>query len=230
MGPFERGIEHLRAGQVPSALAELDEARRVKSDGETFAFLAYSHSLAQQSRPAAGFYHEAIKEGYSHAWVHNNRAYELTQFDRKNPAQLRAAMEEATKARELAHEVRAVRLNWAYVRFLMNLDRKTQRLNDPECVEEIRGVMSVGPYDANLCVLAAHILAAASADAEQLQPQAIVYLRKAVELGKKPSEIRGDPVFGLHLAQRPDFKEMLALRPAFRPATRASLHLMNPLD
>jgi tetratricopeptide (TPR) repeat protein len=230
LGPFERGVEHLRAGNVQLALAAFDEAKRAAADGRTYAHLAYCYTRLGQPRVAAEYYEMAVDHGYRPAWVHNNRAYVLTQFNKTSRAQLRLALDEATKARELSPADRSIRFNWAHTRFLANLDPKTRRLDDPECVAEIRAVLASGPGDSDLYLKSALILAAAAAEDKGRLAESVECLRKAVESGCKPVQFGRDSLLRQRLGGRADFAEVLRLAPPERAKEALYLQVKSPVE
>jgi eukaryotic-like serine/threonine-protein kinase len=226
--PFERGLYHLDRGFFESAIVAFDEARLTKRDGRTYAYLAYSHSRAAQHRKAGEFYQMAIERDFAPAWVHNNRAYSLTQFAVNERPQMLVALDEVTKARALDRNNRAIQFHWAYIRYLVKQDANTKRLYDPECVATMRTVMADGPRDAEMYFKAALVLAAASAGHDELAADAVGYLHYAVELGKPIQQLRRERACQDFLSGRDDFKRLMAEPPPVRKDAPLHLELLNP--
>jgi tetratricopeptide (TPR) repeat protein len=229
-GPFDRGVAFLRGGDIAAAMKAFDDARQARPSGAVYAYLAYCHSRSASHRLAANFYRLAIDRGYPAAWVHNNLSVALTRFAQNVRGEMEAAVAEAARARELDGDLWAPRFNWAYARFLLNRDAKQHRLDDPDCVRELLAALGEAPADADadLYYLAAEILAAASAEDAKLADSAITFLRRAVELGKRPSQIPKNPVFPDRLSGHPAYQPLLDL-PTTPAAPRASdLRLLHP--
>ena len=96
--PFDEGLEALRKDNVAAAIAAFGQAGRLNADGRTYAYRAYCAARSGQNRPAAVFFDKAIKLGYACVWVLNDRAYVLSQFNRRDPAQMNDAMSLVTRA------------------------------------------------------------------------------------------------------------------------------------
>lgn len=227
--PFERGIAYLDRDQVAPAMLAFDEAREHNPDGRTFAYLGYCHSRGAQHEVAVECYKKAIELGFVAPWVHNNRAYSLTQTNRNAATNLPVALNEVSLAFDKAGDQRDIKLNWVYIRYLSKYDSKTKRFIDDKCIQVLEEVMADGPYDADLYYKAAVILAAGS-DSEASRCKAISYLTKAIELGKRPTNLAGDPVLKANLGRRSDFKDLLALSPGSPNPNRLHLGLVNPSE
>ena len=226
--PFERGVSYLRAGETELAMQALSEARRTNPDGRAFAYSGYCFSQRGRHDAAVDYYQKALDAGFNEAWVHNNRAYSLTQVKR-DAVTLSLALKEVTLAHEMAPEHRSIKFNWAYIRFLTNYNSKTKRFKDDDCLRALAEVMAVGPYDADLYYVAGMILAAGS-EAVEGKDLAVQYLKKAVELGKRPKSLVEDPVLKANLIDRQDFRALSTLTPG-NPNPRAlQLGLVNPTE
>jgi serine/threonine protein kinase len=227
--PFERGIAYLQAGQIAPAMIAFSEARQGNPDGQTYAYLGYCHSRTARHDVAVECYLKAVESGFDEAWVHNNRAYSLTQINRNPTTTLPIAMKEVSRAREMAPLQRGIQFNWAYIRFLSKYDSKTKRFKDEECLQALQSVMAEGPYDAELYYKAGMILAAGS-DSEENRRQAIAYLTNAVDLGMSPNNLLRDPVLKANLGGRPDFSSLSVLSPGNPSPKRIHLELVNPTE
>jgi hypothetical protein len=240
---FARGVRRLKAGEKrEAARPDFAEANRLRPDGRTWAYLAYCTTSPQNVEAAAACYETAIDKGYGPAWVHNNRADSLILFALsisgsqrpKAHAHLRLAIDEATAAVESDRNLRAAYYNRALARYLLNLDETTEILDDPGglCIADVERVIALeGPSNADLYYEAAQILVATDPNRPAFRDRAIRYLNKAVDLGKRPQAIAGDPVLKMHLAYDADFRQVIT-RPAeaLPKSPTPNLRLVAPPD
>jgi eukaryotic-like serine/threonine-protein kinase len=228
---FDLGVSDLAAGNTTSALRHFEGSGRSKEDGRTLAFIGYIQSRSGHSKEAESYYRTALAEGYDKPWVHNYRANALSKLDSQPGPTLKMALEEATRARQDSADTRAIQLNWAWIRFLTKLDQKNNRLDDPECVQEMEKVLQIGPYDLDLYYKAAVIFAAASKDEPRLREKAFYCVREAIAFGKKPAQLKCDPVLraNLKLPGQSEFEEAI-LAPESPVQPLLNLQLVNPVE
>src|SRR5262249_21053117 len=157
------------------------------------AYLALLHARSAHHREAEGFYREALTRDYGQAWVHNNLAVALAKLDARPGPKLKVALEEVNRARELSGDTRAIEFNWAWIRYLSNVDAEHQRLDDPECVKAMEKALQAGPGDLDVYYKAALVFAASSKADVRARALAVDCVRNAIASGKKVSQLKDDP-------------------------------------
>jgi tetratricopeptide (TPR) repeat protein len=224
---FARGVASLRTDDVAAAMKDFDTARRARPDGRSTAYQAFCLARSGQHAAAAELYRLAIDSGYAEAWVLSNRAYSLIKSG--SPDDLHEAVRAADAALELGPPLRAARLNRAYARLWLHIDRRTATLSDPdECLADIDAVLAAGPLTADLCYKAALVYVTAGGPDDGRLDQAVQSLADAVRLGKDPRQLRADPVLSARLARRSDFEAVLSLPIPSAPPTAANVHVTDP--
>lgn len=226
---FQRGCRLLRDGQTSLALAEFESHRLEVGGPKCLAYIAYCHSCQGHHAQAEALYGQAIENGYAEGWVYSNRAYSLAQMNPQPGVKLQEALELVTVAMARDPEVRAIQFNFAWIRFLSNLDSKTKRLDDPQCVQTILEVLKAGPSDADAQVVAARIFAASSADNLALKTQAIEFARKSIEMGRPVKAVVNDLVLRRHLLGQKEFEALTHLSDT-PPQPALNLQHFNPVN
>jgi len=202
-----RGLRYLKADDFPPAMSEFGAAYRLSPDGRICAYFAYS----LQDQPAAQeFYQKAKAAGFSPAWVHNNlaRALNLSGL----PEQLQEAVIEANAALALDPGLKAARLNRADARYKLSLRHMEASPVSPESIADIEEVMRAPQETVLLYHKAATITVKFGGDREDCRARAVMYLKEAIRLGRKPEDLASDPVFRPLVAYG-DFNQLLGLTP-----------------
>jgi tetratricopeptide (TPR) repeat protein len=207
---FEQGVAYLNDNDITPAMSEFGSAYRLEATGRNAAYLAYSYGY-NQFPSAVQFYREAIAKGFEPAWVHNNLARAVIE-ERSLPENYRAGLLHANKALELDPKLTAARLNRAVAWYRLRLAKVGDEIADAQVIADIEAGVQQQPNSMGFYVLAAQATVLFGGEREEAQARAVGYLKRAVELGRKPSSFENDPVLA-PLKPRPDFQQLLELTP-----------------
>jgi hypothetical protein len=222
---FEQGLVFLRGNDITPAMAEFGTAHRLEPTGRNAAYLAYSHGF-NQFPSAVQFYREAITKGFEPAWVHNNLARALM-AQSTVPENYRAGVEHANKALELDPNMTAARLNRAMAWSRLRLAKTGDDIADALVIADIEAGVQQQPNSMGFYVFAAQATVLFGGGREESQARAVGYLKRSVELGRKPTSFAKDPVLGL-LAAREDFQQLSRITPGPNPTEPTTYLLAIP--
>jgi tetratricopeptide (TPR) repeat protein len=161
----------------------LEEAARLRQNGETFAFSAYACAWDKHESDCIYNSAQAIKADIARAEVYNNLGYLHWQKDNYEKS-----LEVLAEAIKLKPE-----LNCAYhmrARAQLSYDRAQQRPVDPKAVRDIEKVLEAGTGSARAYYDAALIYSRLDGDRDRDKKLAVDYLLRAYELGYNPKVVR----------------------------------------
>jgi eukaryotic-like serine/threonine-protein kinase len=204
---FARGVKLLKADDPTLAAYHFNVAATEGRDPRAKAYQAYCAARNRQHESAVDLYQAALDEGYDEPWVRNNLAFSLL-FQGKELVHAQRADEQATLAADRLSAPRTAYFIRARARFLLDLNRATNALNKPRCLEDLEKALPDGPETADQLFHAALIWAAAG----KKTPEAILAdLDRAVELGYPPAGLAKQPVFVARLKDLEGFNRLAAL-------------------
>ncbi len=208
---FARGRAFQQMDDMESAFAAYQKAYQLNPDGITAACMGYCLARTGFHPGAIVYSDEAIKGRCSTAEVFNNRGYSHLKLRK-----LAEAEKDLAKAEQLDARLQAIHYN----RALLELNKACPPNNEKASIQRglayFQKALDSGPETADLNFHAARLCAYASIQDKTYVEPALRYLRRAIELGIDPRQVR-DEVFIFQALQRdPRF---IALRDSSPPAT-----------
>lgn len=201
---FARGLRLLREGDPAAAMKDFGDASLLRPDGRAAAYRGYCLTLSGNHPAATGLYRQAVDEyDYAPAWVYCNWSYSLF-----NSRQYEAAVREASRAVALDPTLAAARYNRASAKLSLALARPDTARHDPECLADVRAVVSGRPQNDGVYYTAAVVMLTFGDGTEADRIEAIRLLQLAVQLGRPAASLAKDPVVR-SLSPREDFKLLL---------------------